>query len=82
MNKLMRPPNAFGAATILTEREIRFDPRFVCLVHTRHFAEVPSAFGVLSGKQMTPGGLRAQNFSAGGYLKPLCDCFARFAARN
>ncbi len=38
----------------LAEREVRFDPRFVGLIDPRHFAEVPLALGILSGKQMTP----------------------------
>ena len=66
----------------LTEGQIRFDPSFVGLVHTRHFAEVPLAFGVFGGKQMTPGRLRAQNFAGAGYFKPFCDRFTRFAARD
>jgi hypothetical protein len=66
----------------LTEREIRFDPRFVRFVNKRHFAEVPLTFGVFGREQMTPGRLGAQNFAAGGYLKPLRDRFACFAARN
>ena len=38
----------------LAEWEVRFDPRFVGLIDPRHFAEVPLALGILSGKQMTP----------------------------
>ena len=66
----------------LTERQIGFYSRLVRFVHPRHFAEVPFAFRVFGGKQMTPGRLGAQNFAASGDLEPLRDCFASFAAGN
>ena len=66
----------------LTERQIGFYSRLVRFVHPRHFAEVPFAFRVFGGKQMTPGRLGAQNFAASGDLEPLRNCFASFAAGN
>ena len=66
----------------LTERQIGFYSRLVRFVHPRHFAQVPFAFRVFGGKQMTPGRLGAQNFAASGDLEPLRDCFASFAAGN
>jgi hypothetical protein len=76
----MRPPQA--AATALTERQIRFDARFVRFVDSRHLAEVTFAFGILGRKQMAPGRLGTQNFAASGDFEPFRDRFARLAASD
>jgi hypothetical protein len=63
----------------LTERQVRFDSRFVGFVDDGHLAEVSFALRALARQQMAAGGLRTQNLAASGDFEPFCDGFACLA---
>ena len=65
-----------------TEGQIHLDPRYVCLIDAGRFAQIAFSFGALGRKQMTAGGMPAQNLSRAGDLESLRDGLASFTAGN
>jgi hypothetical protein len=67
---------------ILTERQIRFDPRLVGLVEHQRLAELAFALRAFQAKKMAPRRLGTQNLAPRGNFEPFRDGFACFAASD
>lgn len=64
------------------ERQVRFDSRFVGFIEHEAFPELTFTLCPFQAKQVAARGLRAQNLTASGDLKPLRDRLAGLTPGN